>query len=46
MPDAPRPAYSKIEAVADKIAEFYKQSQHLRGAQAVFSDLGVPVRRR
>jgi N12 class adenine-specific DNA methylase len=46
MPDAPRPAYSKIEAVADKIAEFYKQSQHLRGAQAIFSDLGVPVRRR
>jgi N12 class adenine-specific DNA methylase len=46
IPDAPRPAYSKIEAVADKIAEFYKQSQHLRGAQAVFSDLGVPVRRR
>ncbi len=46
MPGAPRPAYSKIEAVADKIAEFYKQSQHLRGAQAVFSDLGVPVRRR
>jgi hypothetical protein len=46
MPDAPRPAYSKIEAVADKIAEFYKQSQHLRGAQAVFSDLGVPFRRR
>ena len=46
IPDAPRPAYSKIEAVADKIAEFYKQSQHLRGAQAIFSDLGVPVRRR
>ena len=45
MPDAPRPAYSKIEAVADKVAEFYKQSQHLRGAQVVFSDLGVPVRR-
>jgi hypothetical protein len=46
MPDAPRPAHSKIEAVADKIAEFYKQSQHLLGSQAVFSDLGVPVRRR
>ncbi len=46
MPTAPRQAHSKVEAVADKIAEFYKQSQRQRGAQAVFADLGVPVARR
>jgi N12 class adenine-specific DNA methylase len=39
MPDAPRPTYSKVDAVADKIVEFYHQSQNLRGAQVVFSDL-------
>jgi N12 class adenine-specific DNA methylase len=45
MPDAPRPVHSKVEAVADKIVEYYRQSQHLRGAQVVFSDCGVPKRR-
>ncbi len=44
MPEAPRPAYSKVDAVADKVVEIYKQSQHLRAAQVIFSDLGVPVK--
>ncbi len=44
MPDVPRPAYSKVEAVADKVVEIYKQSQHLRAAQVIFSDLGVPAK--
>jgi N12 class adenine-specific DNA methylase len=39
MPDAPRPAYSKIDALADKVVEFYRFSQKDRGAQVVFCDL-------
>jgi N12 class adenine-specific DNA methylase len=44
MPDAPRQPYSKVEAVADKVAEFYRQSQRERGAQLLFLDLSVPRR--
>ncbi|MGH9767338.1 MAG: Eco57I restriction-modification methylase domain-containing protein [Blastocatellia bacterium] len=39
MPDAPPPAYSKIDALADKVLEFYRLSQKDRGAQVVFCDL-------
>jgi N12 class adenine-specific DNA methylase len=39
MPNVPRPAHSKIEALADKVVEFYRQSQNDRGAQLVFCDL-------
>jgi hypothetical protein len=42
MSNAPRQPFSKIEAVADKIAEFYRQSQNQRGAQILFCDLGTP----
>jgi hypothetical protein len=44
MPDAPPQPYSKVEAVADKVAEFYRQSQADRGAQLLFLDLAVPRR--
>jgi N12 class adenine-specific DNA methylase len=44
MPNAPRQPYSKVEAVADKVAEFYRQSQPDRGAQILFLDLSVPSR--
>jgi len=44
-PDAARPANSKVGALADEIVNFYKQSQGMLGAQAVFSDLGVPRRK-
>ena len=44
MPDAQRQPYSKVEAVADKVAEFYRQSQHEFGAQLLFLDLAVPSR--
>jgi N12 class adenine-specific DNA methylase len=37
--DAPPPAYSKIDALADKVLEFYRLSQKDRGAQVVFCDL-------
>jgi hypothetical protein len=33
-----RHTYSKVDAVADKIVEFYWQTQNLHGAQGVFSD--------
>ena len=42
MPNAPRQPFSKIEAVADNIAEFYRQSQNQRAAQILFCDLGTP----
>ena len=38
-PNAPRPPYSKIDALADKVLEFYRLSQKDRGAQVVFCDL-------
>ncbi|MCI0664933.1 MAG: helicase, partial [Acidobacteria bacterium] len=44
MPDAPRQPYSKVEAVADKVVEFYRQSKRERGAQLLFLDLSVPRR--
>jgi N12 class adenine-specific DNA methylase len=44
MPDAPRQPCSKVEAVADKVAEFYRQSQCELGAQLLFLDLSVPRR--
>jgi N12 class adenine-specific DNA methylase len=44
MPNAPRQPYSKVETVADKVAEFYRQSQPDRGAQILFLDLSVPSR--
>lgn len=44
-PDASRQRYSKIEAVADKVAALYQQSKNELGAQVVYCDLGTPVRR-
>ncbi len=44
MPDAPHQPYSKVEAVADKVAEFYRLSQRDRGTQLLFLDLSVPSR--
>jgi hypothetical protein len=44
MPDAPPQSCSKVEAVADKVAEFYRQSQTDCGAQLLFLDLAVPRR--
>ena len=34
--------YSKVEAAADKIAEFYHESQAQRGVQLAFCDLSTP----
>jgi len=41
MPEVQRPAHSKVEALADKIAELYRRSQRDRGAQIVLCDLGI-----
>src|SRR5215510_12945344 len=38
-PDAPPPAYSKIDALADKVWEFYQLSQTDRSEEVVFCDL-------
>ena len=42
MPDQPCPPANKVVALADQIAEFYRQSQTQRGCQLVFCDLATP----
>ena len=41
-PGIARSQHSKTEAAADKIAEFYHESQAQRGVQLAFCDLFTP----
>lgn len=42
MPSQPKPQHSKVEALADKLVEFYHASTAQRGVQLVFCDLATP----
>lgn len=42
LPGQPKPAHSKVEALADKLTEFYHASDSQRGVQLVFCDLATP----
>jgi N12 class adenine-specific DNA methylase len=42
LPGTPAPKQSKITALADKIVEFYHQSQTSKGVQLCFCDISVP----
>ncbi len=42
LPNEPKAAHSKVDALADKLIEFYHASQTQRGVQLVFCDLATP----
>jgi len=42
LPGEPKPQHSKVEAIADKLVEFYHASKVQRGVQLVFCDLATP----
>lgn len=42
MPGQSKPQHSKVEALADKLVEFYHASNSQRGVQLVFCDLATP----
>lgn len=42
IPSQSKPQHSKVEAIADKLVEFYHASAAQRGVQLVFCDLATP----